>query len=161
MVTGTVRWFDAERGFGFLAREDGGEDVFCHWSVIQADGCAKALAEDQKVEFDVCDLPEGLVAANVRRVFDEHRTLVTVLCGDAVQVRAFPYRRPNLKLMAERLRPFGEVRQSDFLVRLRAPPHELTLFDDGRAIVKGTGEEAVAVGLVSQWLGVRVSVEAE
>jgi len=161
MVTGTVRWFDLERGFGFLAMDPGGEDVFCHWSVVQMDGCTKDLAEGQKVEFDLCDLPEGLVAANVRRVFDENRTLVTVLCGDAVQVRAFPYRRPNLKTMAERLRPFGEVRQTDFLVRLRAPPHELTLFDDGRAIVKGTGEEAVALGLVSQWLGVRVSAVPE
>ena len=125
MVTGTVRWFDLERGFGFLAQDDGGEDVFCHWSVLQADGCTREVAEGQQVEFDLCTLPEGLVAANVRRVFDDDHKLVTVLCADAVQVRAFPYRRPNLEAMAERLRPFGEVRHSDFLVRLRAPPHEL------------------------------------
>jgi CspA family cold shock protein len=156
MVTGTVRWFDGERGFGFLAREDGGDDVFCHFSVLVRDGCDRPLAEGQKVEFDVCETPEGLVAANVRRVFDPGGKLVTVLCGDAVQVQAMPYRRPNLARMADRLRAFGEVRRTDFLVRLRAPPHELTLFDDGRAIVKGTGDEAVARSLVTAWLGVRL-----
>lgn len=156
MVTGTVRWFDDERGFGYLAQDDGGEDVFCHFSVILKDGCFKNLAEGQKVEFEVFEMPEGLIAANVRRVFDLSGSLVTVLCGDAVQVRAMPYRRPNLATMSERLRAFGEVTLSEFLVRLRAPPHELTLFDDGRAIVKGTNDESVARSLVTKWLGVRI-----
>jgi CspA family cold shock protein len=156
MTTGTVKWFDDERGFGFLARDEGGEDVFCHFSVLQRDGCYRKLSEGQKVEFDVCETPDGLVAANVRRVFDSGGKLVTVLCGDAVQVQATPYRRPNLARMAERLRAFGEVRSSDFLVRLRAPPHELTLFDDGRAIVKGTNDENVARSLVTTWLGIRL-----
>jgi hypothetical protein len=57
--------------------------------------------------------------------------------------------------MADRLRPYGDVKLSDYLVRLRAPPHELTVFD-GRAIVKGTGEEAEARRLVSEWLDVRL-----
>jgi CspA family cold shock protein len=157
MATGTVRWFDDSRGFGLIAQDEGGEDVFCHFSVILADGCSKALAEGQKVEFDRYDLPEGLVAGNVRRIFDESGALVTVLCADAVQVRAVAYRRPNLRVFADRLRPFGEVHQSEYLVRLRAPPHELTLFDDGRAIVKGTDDEAVALSLVSKWLGVHLS----
>jgi len=156
MVTGTVRWFDEERGFGFLARDEGGEDVFCHFSVIQADGCHRKLAEGQKVEFEIFDLPEGLVAGNVRRVFDSSGSLVTVLCGDAVQVRVSPYRRPNLTRMAERLRPFGEVRVSEFLVRLLSPPYEMTLFDDGRAIPKGTNQESVARDLVMKWFGVRI-----
>jgi len=157
MATGLVKWFDEGRGFGFIAQDDGGEDVFCHFSVIVADGCSKALAEGQKVEYDRFDLPEGLVAGNVRRVFDESGTLVTVLCADAVLVRAVAYHRPNLKVFAERLRQHGQVLQSDYLVRLRAPPHELTLFDDGRAIVKGTGEEEEALRLVSRWLGVNLS----
>jgi len=156
MVTGTVRWFDDERGFGYLTQDNGGEDVFCHFSVILADGCFRKLAEGQAVEFDVFDSPEGPVAGNVRRVFDSSGSLVTVLCGDAVQVRAFPFRRPNLSAMADRLRPFGEVRLSQFLVRLRAPPYELTLFDDGRAILKGTNEESVARSLVPKWLGIRI-----
>ena len=156
MVTGVVKWFDDERGFGYLEPEGGGEAVFCHFSVILKDGCFKSLADGQKVEFEVFETPAGLVAANVRRVFDESGTVVTVLCANAVQIRAMPYRRPNLAAMAERLRAFGEVRSSDYLVRLRAPPHELTLFDDGRAILKGTDDTSVARGLVAKWLGVRI-----
>ncbi|BDG10055.1 hypothetical protein AMPC_31680 [Anaeromyxobacter paludicola] len=156
MVQGTVKWFDLERGFGYLAQDAGGEDVFCHFSVILADGCHRELAEGQKVEFEVFDRAEGLVAGNVRRVFDDTGALVTVLCGDAVQIRALPYRRRSLAPMAERLRAYGEVRASDYLVRLRAPPHELTLFDDGRAIIKGTNDESLARSLVAEWLGVRI-----
>jgi len=156
MVTGTVKWFDDERGFGYLEPDDAGEPVFCHYSVISKDGCYKSLAEGQKVEFEVFETPDGLVAGNVRRLFDPCGSLVTVLCGDAVQVRAMPYRRPNLAAMAERLQPFGVVRSTEYLVRLRAPPHELTLFDDGRAIVKGTNDASIARSLVTKWLGVRI-----
>jgi CspA family cold shock protein len=156
MVTGTVRWFDDGRGFGLLARDDGGEDVYCHYSVIVADGCFRNLGEGQKVEFEVQEGAHGPAAIHVRRVFDERGSLVTVLCGDAVQVRAISWGRPNLARIAERLRAFGDVRHSDYAVRLRAPPHELTLFDDGRAIVKGTGDAALARGLVSGWLGIRI-----
>jgi len=156
MTTGSVKWFDDQRGIGFLTQDGGGEDVFCHHSMLVVDGCFKRLAEGQKVEFDVYEQPAGPVAANVRRVFDSAGALVTVLCGDAVQVHAMPYRRPNLVATAERLRSFGEVVLASFLVRLRAPPHELTLFDDGRAIVKGTNDESTARSLVAKWLGVRV-----
>jgi len=134
MATGIIRWFDEGRGFGQIAPDDEGEDVFVHFSTIEADGCSKTLGEGQKVEFDVFELPEARVAANVRRVFDETGKVVTVLCADAVRVRAMG-RKPNLKAMAERLRPFGAVRVNDYVVRLSAPPHELTLFDDGSAIV--------------------------
>jgi len=156
VVTGTVRWFDEERGFGFLAPDDGGEDVFCHFSVIQADSAYRSLVEGQGVEFEVFDLPEGLVAANVRRLVDSSGLFVTAPRADEVRLWAMPYRRPDLVATAERLRPLGEVRATDFWVRLRAPPHELILFDDGRAIVTGTVEEALARSLAARWLGVRI-----
>jgi cold shock protein len=67
MATGTVKWFNDAKGFGFITQENGGDDVFCHHSAIQADGF-RSLAEGQKVEFDVTKGPKGLQAANVRPV---------------------------------------------------------------------------------------------
>jgi CspA family cold shock protein len=67
MANGTVKWFNDAKGFGFITQTDGGEDVFCHHSAIQADGF-RSLAEGQKVEFDVTRGPKGLQAANVRPV---------------------------------------------------------------------------------------------
>jgi CspA family cold shock protein len=58
MAQGTVKWFNAEKGFGFIAQEDGGDDVFVHWSAIQSQGY-KSLDENQKVEFDVTQGPKG------------------------------------------------------------------------------------------------------
>ncbi len=52
MNNGTVKWFNESKGFGFICREDGGDDVFVHFSAIKADGF-KTLAEGQKVSFDV------------------------------------------------------------------------------------------------------------
>jgi CspA family cold shock protein len=66
MATGTVKWFNDAKGFGFIAQE-GGEDVFCHHTAIQADGF-RTLAEGQRVEFDVKRGPKGLQAENVRVV---------------------------------------------------------------------------------------------
>ena len=60
---GTVKWFNATKGYGFIGR-DGGEDVFVHFGAIQSDGYRKLEAE-QKVEFSVEDGPKGLQAANV------------------------------------------------------------------------------------------------
>jgi CspA family cold shock protein len=68
MSTGTVKWFNAEKGFGFISNDEGGDDVFVHFSAIQADGF-KTLAEGQKVTFDIEQDPKNsskLRAANVR-----------------------------------------------------------------------------------------------
>ena len=65
MAMGTVKWFNDAKGFGFISQE-GGNDVFVHFSAIQGDGF-KTLAEGDKVEFDVTQGPKGLQAANVRR----------------------------------------------------------------------------------------------
>jgi adenylyltransferase/sulfurtransferase len=80
---------------------------------------------------------------------------VTALCGrDAVQVRALSGARPDLAAIAERLRVVGAVKASALLVRVTAAPYELTVFDDGRVIVKGTSDEVLARSLVSRWVGV-------
>jgi cold shock protein len=63
---GTVKWFNATKGFGFIGRE-GGEDVFVHFSSIQMDGY-KRLEENQKVEFSIEQGPKGLQASNVTPV---------------------------------------------------------------------------------------------
>ena len=65
MATGTVKWFNAEKGFGFIAQDGGGEDVFVHFSAIQSNGY-KSLDENQKVEFDLAKGPKGPQAENVR-----------------------------------------------------------------------------------------------
>ena len=64
MVTGTVKWFNESKGFGFIAPADGSADVFVHFSAIQGDGF-KTLVEGQTVEFEVEQGPKGLQAANV------------------------------------------------------------------------------------------------
>jgi CspA family cold shock protein len=64
MTTGTVKWFNAEKGYGFITPESG-EDVFVHFSAIQATGY-RSLDEGQLVEFDVTSGPKGPQAANVR-----------------------------------------------------------------------------------------------
>jgi len=67
MATGTVKWFNDAKGFGFITQDGGGEDVFCHHTAISMDGF-RTLSEGQKVEFDVTRGPKGLQAQNVRAV---------------------------------------------------------------------------------------------
>jgi len=65
MATGTVKWFNAEKGFGFIAPEDGGPDVFAHYSAIDGRGY-RSLEENQKVEFEVTQGAKGPQASNIR-----------------------------------------------------------------------------------------------
>lgn len=66
MAQGTVKWFNAEKGFGFISQENG-DDVFAHFSAIQSDGF-KSLDEGQKVEFDIEQGQRGLQASNITKV---------------------------------------------------------------------------------------------
>ncbi|MBO9578341.1 MAG: cold-shock protein [Microbacteriaceae bacterium] len=65
--TGTVKWFNAEKGFGFISPDDGSADVFAHFSAIQGGGY-RSLDEGQKVEFDTEQGPKGPQAANIRKL---------------------------------------------------------------------------------------------
>jgi CspA family cold shock protein len=65
MATGTVKWFNDSKGFGFIAPDGVGEDVFAHFSAVQAQGF-KTLAESQKVSFDITSGPKGERAENIR-----------------------------------------------------------------------------------------------
>jgi CspA family cold shock protein len=67
VATGTVKWFNADKGYGFITQDDGGADVFVHFSSIQDTGY-RSLSENEKVEFDVTQGPKGAQAANVRRI---------------------------------------------------------------------------------------------
>ncbi len=64
MAQGSVKWFNAEKGFGFIAPDDGGADVFAHYSAIQTSGY-RTLEENQKVQFDITQGPKGPQAENV------------------------------------------------------------------------------------------------
>ena len=67
MVTGTVKWFNESKGFGFIKPDNGGDDLFAHFSAIQARGF-KTLKENQKVSFDVTTGPKGKQATNIRTI---------------------------------------------------------------------------------------------
>ncbi|MFD2189245.1 MULTISPECIES: cold-shock protein [Halomonadaceae] len=65
MATGTVKWFNDTKGYGFISPDDGGDDLFAHFSEIQADGF-KTLQDGQKVTFEVTQGKKGLQAANIK-----------------------------------------------------------------------------------------------
>ncbi|MCJ7628482.1 MAG: cold-shock protein [Longimicrobiales bacterium] len=66
-TTGIVKWFNDQKGFGFITRDDGEKDVFCHHNAIQGSGF-KSLKEGQKVEFDVVQGQKGPAAENVMKI---------------------------------------------------------------------------------------------
>ncbi|MBA3024408.1 MAG: cold-shock protein [Gammaproteobacteria bacterium] len=65
MATGTVKWFNDSKGFGFITPSNGGDDLFAHFSAIQSSGF-KTLTEGQTVEFDIVAGPKGQQASNIR-----------------------------------------------------------------------------------------------
>ncbi|MBQ0852255.1 cold-shock protein [Streptomyces sp. NPDC057621] len=65
MALGTVKWFNAEKGFGFIAPDEGGDDIFVHHSAIDSHGF-RSLEENQKVEFTASQGPKGMQADQVR-----------------------------------------------------------------------------------------------
>ncbi|WP_293766001.1 cold-shock protein [uncultured Aquitalea sp.] len=65
MATGTVKWFNDAKGFGFITPDEGGDDVFAHFSQITAKGF-RTLAENQRVSFDIVDGPKGKQASNIQ-----------------------------------------------------------------------------------------------
>ena len=67
MITGKVKWFNDSKGFGFLEQEQGGEDIFVHFSAITGNGF-KSLIEGDAVQFYVVKGPKGLQAANVAKI---------------------------------------------------------------------------------------------
>ncbi|GAA1396938.1 cold-shock protein [Luteococcus peritonei] len=67
MATGTVKWFNAEKGFGFIAVDGGQDDVFVHYSAIESSGF-RSLDEGQAVEFDIVQGPKGQQADHVRAI---------------------------------------------------------------------------------------------
>lgn len=67
MPIGSVKWFSAEKGYGFITPDEGGKDVFVHYSAIQADGY-RSLSEGQKVEYEVVTGQKGPQASNVKPV---------------------------------------------------------------------------------------------
>jgi len=69
MAIGTVKWFNNAKGYGFILPEDGGDDLFAHYSAIQMDGY-KTLKAGQPVEFEITEGPKGLQATNIQSVAD-------------------------------------------------------------------------------------------
>ncbi|KPF66787.1 cold-shock protein [beta proteobacterium AAP99] len=65
MATGVVKWFNETKGFGFIAPDEGGPDVFAHFSAIQGTGF-RTLTENQRVSFDMTSGPKGMQASNIR-----------------------------------------------------------------------------------------------
>lgn len=68
MATGIVKWFNDAKGFGFITPDEGGEDLFAHFSAIQQAGGFKTLKENQRVSFEVTTGPKGKQASNIQSI---------------------------------------------------------------------------------------------
>ena len=79
MSTGTVKWFNDSKGFGFITPDDGGKDLFVHFSAIQSNGF-KTLEENQKVSYDVTSGPKGDQATNIQSM-DQCTNTSIILTG--------------------------------------------------------------------------------
>src|SRR5215472_3304702 len=88
MATGTVKWFNDAKGYGFITPDDGGEDLFAHFSAIQMNGF-KTLKEGQKVSFEVTQGPKGKQAANIKPA----KLLFTPVVGGSNKKKKKPGRR--------------------------------------------------------------------
>ncbi len=71
MATGSVKWFNNAKGYGFISSDEGGTDVFAHFSAIDMDGY-KTLKQGQRVEFDLIDGPRGLQATKITLANDDN-----------------------------------------------------------------------------------------
>jgi len=67
MAQGIIKWFDNKKGFGFIAQDEGGQDVFVHFSCIDGDGF-KTIAEGDRVQFEIINSDKGLKAATVSKL---------------------------------------------------------------------------------------------
>ncbi|TQV87653.1 cold shock domain-containing protein CspD [Aliikangiella coralliicola] len=75
MATGTVKWFNNAKGYGFIRPDNGGDDIFAHYSTIDMDGY-KSLKAGQEVTFETCEGPKGLHAQAISTVAQDGTTLI-------------------------------------------------------------------------------------
>jgi CspA family cold shock protein len=94
MTQGTVKWFNGEKGFGFISQDGGGADVFVHFSAIAADGY-RSLDENQRVEFDVTQGPKGPQAARDPPIPGRPHSLDRCSAGGSAPRRRGPSVRPG------------------------------------------------------------------
>ncbi len=87
MATGTVKWFSNAKGYGFIAPDEGGDDIFAHFSAIDMEGY-KSLRQGQQVQYDVTQGPKGLLATSIRIASTEETQAPTVDNSEEVSISA-------------------------------------------------------------------------